>query len=63
MEFHFIWKGKCSGNISVRINIKTHPPFPDYINGATFVPVSETGFVKAGKLLPAFLVGLKMAAR
>jgi hypothetical protein len=31
-------------------------------NGAAFVPVSETGFVKAGKLL-AFLVGLKMAAR
>jgi hypothetical protein len=32
-------------------------------NGTAFVPVAETGFVKAGKLLPAFLVGLKMAAR
>ncbi len=32
-------------------------------NCAAFVSVSETGFVKAGKLLPAFLVGLKMAAR
>jgi hypothetical protein len=33
------------------------------INGATFVPVSEASFAKAEKLLPAFLVGLKMAAR
>ncbi len=33
------------------------------INGAIFVPVAETGFAKAGKLLPAFVVGLKMATR
>ncbi len=59
MEFYFIWKGKCSWNISIKINLKTHPPFPDYQWRATFVPVSETGFVKAGKFLPAFLVGLK----
>jgi hypothetical protein len=30
LEFYFIWRGKCSGNISIRINQKTHPPFPDY---------------------------------
>jgi hypothetical protein len=32
-------------------------------NGVTSVPVSETGFEKAGKLLSALLVGLKMATR
>jgi hypothetical protein len=29
----------------------------------SFVPVSETSLAKAGKFLPALLVGLKMAAR
>jgi hypothetical protein len=32
-------------------------------NGAAFVPDPETSFAKAGKILPSFLVGLKMAAR
>jgi hypothetical protein len=31
-------------------------------NGAAFVPKSETSFGKAGKFLPAFLVGLITAA-
>ncbi len=32
-------------------------------NGAVFVPESETrSYAKVGKFLPAFLVGLKMAA-
>jgi hypothetical protein len=30
--------------------------------GAAFVPESETSFGKAGKFLPVFLVGFKMAA-
>ncbi len=33
------------------------------INGATFVPISETSFAKAERFLCAFRVGLKMAAR
>ncbi len=27
MEFYFLWKGKCSWNISISINLKNHPPF------------------------------------
>ncbi len=61
MEFYFIWK--CSWNIFYKNQSIKQILCSQTNNVAALVPNLETSFAKSGIFLPAFLVGLKMAAR
>jgi hypothetical protein len=58
MEFHFIWKGKCSWNISIRISLKAYPPFPDY-QWRDLCSCLRNQFGKSREIFPCFPCRLK----